>query len=319
MSDCGAFVCGCSSLTLGDGERRFFAESRPWGFILFRRNLAEAEQARRLADSLRDAVGWDAPILVDQEGGRVARLSPDLCPPCPPARSFGDMARQDPARGEEELSRSVSLMARACAGIGLDVVTLPVLDVSVSGSHDVIGDRAYGEEAELVARLGRVAADALLAEGLLPVAKHVPGHGRAREDSHASLPVVTASWAELESQDFAPFRALAHLPMMMTAHILYAALDEENAATFSERVIGEVIRGHIGFDGLLMSDDVSMGALQGSIGERGRRALAAGCDVVLHCNGGLGEMEELAAAVPVLSGAAERRAGGAIALRGAAK
>ena len=325
VSASGAFICGCGGLVLSGSERAFFSQSRPWGFILFRRNIEHPQQLRRLADALRDAVGCDAPILVDQEGGRVVRLAAPHWASYPPARRFGDMARQDFSRAAEALALNVRLMARDVAAVGMDVVCLPVLDVPAAGAHEVIGTRAYAEDAESVARLGRIAADALLQSGLLPVAKHVPGHGRAEQDSHESLPRVNAPESALVARDFAPFRALAHLPMMMTAHVLYTALDGENPATFSACVIQRVIRGHIGFDGLLLTDDLSMGALSGDnlsggglsgdMAERGRRALAAGCDMLLHCNGIMAEMEALASVAPRLAGKRLQRAQAALSLR----
>ena len=310
-----AFICGCGGTALSGTEKAFFSQAMPWGFILFRRNIDRPEQVRRLVDALRDSVGRDAPVLVDQEGGRVARLGPPHWPAYPAAGRFGEMARRDFSLGAEALALSLRLMARDVAAVGMDVVCLPVLDVPAAGSHEVIGDRAYAEDAGLVARLGRVAADALLDAGLLPVAKHVPGHGRAVQDSHKALPVVDAPESELAARDFAPFRALAHLPVMMTAHVLYAALDGENPATLSPTVIQKVIRGHVGFDGLLLSDDLSMGALSGTMAERGRRALVAGCDMLLHCSGDRAEMEALADVAPRLAGRRLERARAALCLR----
>ncbi|MFC0283248.1 beta-N-acetylhexosaminidase [Camelimonas abortus] len=305
-----ALIAGLSGPELTDGERRFFREADPWGFILFRRNVRDREQLRRLTGSLRETVGRQAPVLVDQEGGRVQRLAPPLWPAYPPGRAYG----QVPSRsGQREAAwLGARLIAHDLREAGIDVNCLPVLDVPAPGAHDVIGDRAYGETPETVSRLGRAAAEGLLAGGVAPVIKHIPGHGRAGVDSHLALPVVGASLAELEACDFAPFRALADMPMAMTAHVVYTAVDPEQPATTSARVIGEIVRGSIGFDGLLMSDDLSMQALQGDLGSRARRAFAAGCDVALHCNGDMAEMQAIAAEAPLLAGRALARAESAL-------
>ncbi|MCY4031598.1 MAG: beta-N-acetylhexosaminidase [Hyphomicrobiales bacterium] len=315
MSSSRAFVCGCEGDTLTDSERRFFRESSPWGFILFQRNISTPDQTLRLVEALREAVGRDAPVLIDQEGGRVARLRPPHWNEYPPAETFGNLAKRDFGKGAGALDLCLRLMSRDVAALGVDVMCLPVLDVPVAGAHDVIGDRAYGGDAELVAKLGRVAIETLLDVGMLPVAKHVPGHGRARADSHASLPVVDSDLSDLEQCDFVPFKALSHVPIMMTAHILYTALDPDALATFSARVIGETIRAGFGFDGLLISDDLSMNALSGTMDERARRALEAGCDIALHCNGKMPEMEALAGAAPMLAGDSARRSEKILSLR----
>lgn len=315
MSSSRAFICGCEGDALTDSERRFFRESSPWGFILFQRNISAPDQALRLVEALREAVGRDAPVLIDQEGGRVARLRPPHWDEYPPARIFGNLAKRDFGKAVEALDLCLRLMSRDVAALGVDVMCLPVLDVPVTGAHDVIGDRAYGDDAELAAGLGRVAIETLLDVGVLPVAKHVPGHGRARVDSHASLPVVDSDMSDLERCDFVPFKALSHAPMMMTAHILYTALDPDVPATFSARVIGKTIRTGIGFDGLLISDDLSMNALSGTMEERARCALTAGCDIALHCNGKMPEMEALAGIAPMLAGDPARRSEKALSLR----
>jgi beta-N-acetylhexosaminidase len=256
-------------------------------------------------------------VLVDQEGGRVQRLGPPHWPAYPPGAAFARLYAMDRPAGLRAAWLGARLIAADLAALGIDVDCAPVADVPVSGADPVIGDRAYGATPEQVATLAGAVAEGLLAGGILPVLKHVPGHGRATADSHKKLPVVTAERAALERTDFAAFRALAHLPMGMTAHVVFAAIDPMAPATTSAVMIGEVIRGSIGFDGLLMSDDISMGALSGAIGARSQAAIAAGCDVVLHCSGSLAEMEEVAAAVPILAGDAARRAAAALTLRAA--
>ncbi|HLI65734.1 MAG TPA: beta-N-acetylhexosaminidase [Caulobacteraceae bacterium] len=304
-----ACIFGCAGPALAAGEAAFFRDADPWGFILFRRNVETPDQARALVDALRTAVGRRAPVLIDQEGGRVARLRPPHWPAYPPGRAYG---RLQPALGEEIARLGARMIAADLAALGVDVDCLPVADTPVPGANDVIGDRAYAEDPAAIARLARAAADGLLAGGVLPVVKHMPGHGRARADSHEALPVVEASRAELE-RDFAPFRALADLPAGMTAHVVYTALDPAAPATTSARVIGETIRGDIGFQGLLLSDDLSMNALSGSLGERARAALAAGCDLALHCNGDAAEMRAVAEGVRPLQGLAAERAEAALA------
>jgi beta-N-acetylhexosaminidase len=307
-----AFIAGCSGPELTADERAFFRDSRPWGFILFKRNIESPEQVRALTEALRETIGVaDAPILVDQEGGRVQRMGPPHWRRYPPGRAFGRAS--DPLMQREMARLGARLIADDLRSVGINVDCLPVLDVPVPGAHDVIGDRAYAEDPATVAVLGRAAAEGLLAGGVLPVIKHMPGHGRARADSHEALPVVDASRQELERIDFEPFRALADMPLAMTAHVVYTAIDPEAPATTSRTVMDEVIRGSIGFAGLVMSDDLSMKALSGSLRERAAAALAAGCDVALHCNGKLDEMQAVAEAAPVLSGKAKERTENAIA------
>jgi beta-N-acetylhexosaminidase len=307
-----AFIAGCSGPTLTAGETAFFREAAPWGFILFRRNVEDPDQVRALCQSLRGAVGRaDAPILIDQEGGRVQRLGPPHWPKYPPGNAYGRVP--DPIARRELTRLGARLIAHDLRAVGIDVDCVPVLDVPVEGAHDVIGDRAYGRDPASVAVLGRAAAEGLLAGCVLPVIKHIPGHGRAFADSHLALPVVETPRAELEAHDFAPFRALADMPIAMTAHVVYTALDPERPATTSPAVIGEVIRGAIGYDGLVMSDDLSMKALQGSFRERAEAAFGAGCDMALHCNGAMDEMEAVAGAAPALDGEAFRRAEAALA------
>jgi beta-N-acetylhexosaminidase len=306
-----ACILGCAGPRLSDEERAFFRNARPWGFILFRRNIENPDQVRALTEALRACLGHpDAPILIDQEGGRVQRLGPPHWPVYPSGRAYDQLA---PPLRQEMARLGARLIANDLAAVGINVDCLPVLDVPLVGAHDVIGDRAYAATPEGVASLGRAAAEGLLAGGVLPVIKHIPGHGRAGADSHKALPVVEASLAELEAVDFAPFRALADMPMAMTAHVVYTALDPTHPATTSPRVIGEIIRGAIGFQGLLMSDDISMKALSGDLSGLARTSLAAGCDVVLHCNGDMMEMQAVVAGSVPLAGQAATRAAGALA------
>ena len=309
-------ILGCSGLVLTDAERRFFAATDPLGFILFARNVDSPAQVAALVASLRETVGRaDAPVLIDQEGGRVQRLRPPHWRAAPPGAPFARLAARTRPRAAAALWLNFRLIGRELAALGIDVDCAPVLDVPVPGAHDVIGDRAYGTEPSMVAALGRAAMDGLLDEGVLPVIKHIPGHGRALVDSHLALPVVEASRAELEAEDFPPFRALADAPWAMTAHVVYKAIDPTAPATTSARVIGEVIRGIIGFDGVLVSDDLSMQALGGGFADRTRSALDAGCDLVLHCNGDMAEMTEVAAALHPLSEIAQERLVRAAAMR----
>jgi beta-N-acetylhexosaminidase len=303
-----AVIFGCTGPDLSADERAFFRDADPLGFILFARNVDTPERTYRLVEELRSAVARaEAPVLIDQEGGRVARLRPPHWRKAPPARLLGELYARDPERGLEATRLNSRLLAADVASVGGDVDCLPVLDIAFAETHAVIGDRAYADRAEPVAALGRAAAEGLLAEGVMPVIKHIPGHGRATVDSHAALPRVTAARDLLERTDFLPFRLLADLPWAMTGHLLFEAVDPEAAITVSARGVKEIIRGHIGFDGLLLSDDLSMQALGGSLGERAKRALAAGCDVALHCNGKMAEMAEIAGCTGPLSEAAGRR------------
>jgi beta-N-acetylhexosaminidase len=304
-----AFIAGLAGSTLTADERAFFAETRPWGFILFKRNIETPAQVRALTDSLREvAERADAPILIDQEGGRVQRMGPPHWPVYPPGRAYGRLPANDHLERRELARLGARLMAHDLAAVGINVDCLPVLDVPVPGAHGIIGDRAYADDPDGVAVIGRAAAEGLLAGGVLPVIKHMPGHGRARADSHEALPVVDTPLDELEARDFAPFRVLADMPLAMTAHVVYTAIDPERPATTSRKVMRQIVRGSIGYDGLVVSDDLSMRALQGSFGERASAALKAGCDVVLHCNGRRDEMEEVSKAAPALGGRAKRRA-----------
>ncbi|MGA9088337.1 MAG: beta-N-acetylhexosaminidase [Bradyrhizobium sp.] len=311
-----AFITGVSGPELIAAEREFIRSERPWGFILFKRNVETPQQVTLLVQELIKSVGVpDAPILIDQEGGRVQRLGPPHWPVYPPGALFGALYDADPALGLSAARLSARLIAADLGDLGISADCLPLADVPVAGADAVIGNRAYGTEPEKVAAIARAVTDGLEQGGILPVLKHIPGHGRATADSHFGLPVVNTSKKELERTDFAAFRPLADLPMAMTAHVVFSALDPAHPATTSATIIEQVIRGVIGFQGLLMSDDVSMNALAGSIAERTRAIFSAGCDVVLHCNGRLDEMREVAAETPELSGKALDRARRALASR----
>ncbi|MGX1196313.1 beta-N-acetylhexosaminidase [Parvibaculum sp. MBR-TMA-1.3b-4.2] len=303
-----AAIYGCQGLTLTDDEKSFFRDAAPWGFIVFARNIETPDQLRALTASFRETVGYDAPVLIDQEGGRVARLKPPHWRRYPPGRAYGELYERDPEAGLTAARLGSQLMAAELTDVGIDVDCLPVLDVPVEGAHDIIGDRAYSTSAATVKAVAQAAAEGLLAGGVLPVIKHIPGHGRAGVDSHEKLPVVDASRETLGETDFVPFRTLSDMPIAMTAHVVYSAIDPDNPATTSAKVIREVIREDMRFFGLLMSDDLSMKALKGSLGERTRAALGAGCDMALHCNGDMAEMQAVAAEVPTLAGEAGARA-----------
>ncbi|HHN67345.1 MAG TPA: beta-N-acetylhexosaminidase [Thermopetrobacter sp.] len=311
MAQTGAFICGCEGTALNPAERAFIREADPWGLILFARNIDTPEQVRRLIEDFRHLTGRAAPVLIDQEGGRVQRLRPPHFTTWPAAAAYGRLWRADPLRALKAARLVTWLMGRELAALGIDVDCLPVLDVPQEGADPIIGDRAYATEPMTAALLARAALSGLAAAGLAGVVKHIPGHGRAPCDSHAALPRVAAPLDELADVDFRPFAALADAPMAMTAHVVYEAIDPANPATLSKQVIATVIRGRIGFAGLLMSDDLGMHALSGSMRERTERALAAGCDVVLHCSGDLAEMEQVAEAAGRLRGAAWRRAAAA--------
>ncbi len=308
-------ICGVSGLTLTDREIGFFKDCRPAGFILFARNCANANQIKILVSSFLETVGHDALILIDQEGGRVQRLVPPEWPQYPPGQVFGALYDRDREAGLEAVWLAANLIGRDLAELGINMDCLPVLDLMSAEGHAVIGDRAFHEDPKIVSELALRACDGLLVAGVLPVIKHIPGHGRASADSHKELPVVDALRPELEMSDFIPFQKLAHMPAAMTAHVVYSKLDETRPATVSPAIIREVIRGHIGFNGLLMSDDVSMNALEGTIAERTAALIEAGCDVALHCNGIMDEMIQVAGNVPVLADQALARFEKALAMR----
>jgi len=309
-----ACILGCAGPVLGEREAEFFRDVRPWGFILFRRNIETPDQVRALTAALRETVGRpDAPILIDQEGGRVQRMGPPHWRRYPPGRAYGELSANDPTTRREMTRLGARLIAHDLAELGVNVDCVPVLDVPQRGAHDIIGDRAYGETAAEIAALGRAAAEGLIAGGVLPVIKHMPGHGRSMADSHMELPIVDAPYETLSEIDFEPFRVLSDMPMAMTAHVVYTALDPRGPATTSRKVISRIMREEIGFDGLLMTDDLSMKALSGDFTERARAALAAGCDVVLHCNGDMAEMQAVVAGTRPLRGKSLRRAEAALA------
>ncbi|MGH6665339.1 MAG: beta-N-acetylhexosaminidase, partial [Pseudolabrys sp.] len=289
--------------------------AQPWGLIIFKRNVKMPQQVSEFTESFRDAVGREAPILVDQEGGRVQRLGPPHWPLYPPGARLGALYDGEIARGLSVARLEGRLLAADLKALGIDVDCIPLADVAAAGADPVIGDRAYGSEPGKVAAIAKAIAQGLMAGGVLPVVKHLPGHGRAAADSHHKLPVVDTDQATLEATDFAAFKPLSRLPMGMTAHVVFSAIDPDAPATTSVTMVREVIRGFIGFGGLLMSDDVSMKALTGSIAERSRAAFAAGCDVVLHCNGDAKEMEAVASIAPELDGEAAARAEAALAQR----
>jgi beta-N-acetylhexosaminidase len=311
-----AFITGVSGPELTASEREFIRAERPWGFILFKRNVETPAQVARLVGEMRETVGESGvPVLIDQEGGRVQRLGPPHWPVYPPGAVFGSLYDSDRELGLRAARLSNRLIAADLAELGITVDCLPLADVPVPGADNVIGNRAYGTEPGKVADIARAVTEGLEQGGILPVLKHIPGHGRATADSHFRLPTVDTPRSELERTDFAAFAPLADLPMAMTAHVVFSALDPAQPATTSATIIEQVIRGCIGFQGLLMSDDVSMNALAGSVAERTRAIVAAGCDMVLHCNGKLEEMREVASQTPELAGKALERAVKALASR----
>lgn len=307
----GATILGCYGPRLRPDERAFFAQAQPWGFILFARNLETPDQARRLTDSLRDAVGRNVPILIDQEGGRVQRIGPphwrQYLPPLDQVIAAGQ-------NSERAMYLRFRLIAAELLDIGVDVNCAPMCDIAEDCTHAFLRNRCYGTDPESVTANARAAAQALMDGGVLPVMKHMPGHGRAFVDSHLTLPVVHDAAETLRNRDFAPFRALNHLPMAMTAHIVYTAFDAAHPATTSV-VMNDMMRQELGFDGLMMSDDISMQALSGDLAERCRATLASGCDLTLHCSGDLDEMIEVVEASGTLQGKSLQRAEAALAAR----
>jgi len=303
-----AFVSGCEGLSLTADEVAFFADQQPFGLILFKRNCDSRDQLRGLIARFREAVGReDAQVLIDQEGGRVQRMGPPHWRAYPPARSIGDLYLEDPEEGRRAGYLLARLIAGELAEVGFSIDCLPVLDVTQPDVHKAIGDRGFGSDPGIVAVLGRAIADGLRDGGILPVIKHMPGHGRARVDSHHDLPVVDAEIHDLEDTDFRPFQELKTLPIGMTCHLVYTAIDPDRPATHSPVVIADIIRGTIGFEGLLLTDDLSMNALAGTIAERAANALQAGCDIALHCNGELDEMIAVADVSPELAGTSLER------------
>ena len=302
-----ALIVGCAGASLSGEERAFLRDARPWGLILFKRNVVDRQQLRKLTTAFRETIGRaDAPVLIDQEGGRVQRMGPPHWP------AYSAAARFDMEVGGTRALAAAKLAARLIAHdlreVGVTIDCAPVLDVAVEATHAVIGTRSYGRDPTRVAAFGRAVMEGLIEGGVAPVVKHIPGHGRARVDSHFELPVVAASREELAARDFAPFHALRDAPMAMTAHVVFQALDPVRPATMSPIVINDIVRGAIGFDGLLMTDDISMKAIGGPLGMSARAVFAAGVDIVLHCNGELAEAREVADAAPELAGLALKRA-----------
>lgn len=302
-----AFVTGLSGLTLTPEEAAFLRTAQPAGLILFARNVDHPDQLRRLIADAQTAIGTTVLVLVDQEGGRVQRLRPPHWRELPSGTHYAARVAIDADAAIAEASSIARLVAHDLRDLGITCNCTPVLDVPVSGAHAVIGSRALGQDVAGIIALGRAIAEGLMAGGVLPVMKHIPGHGRATVDTHHDLPTVTASESELAATDFAPFKALAYLPAAMTAHVVFSAIDPAATASTSALVIDRIVRGHIGFSGLLMSDDLSMQALRGTLRERAAAVLAAGTDLALHCNGQMAEMEQVASAAPILAGKAADR------------
>ena len=310
LSGYGATILDAEGRRLTAEEKAFFRQADPFGFILFARNIDTPDQVRALCDEMREAVGRNAPITIDQEGGRVQRLrSPrwrDWLPPLDHVTAAGDDAA-------EAMYLRYRIIASELRDLGIDSNCAPLVDVAAPATHEFLKNRCYGFDPDSVARIGRAVADGLLDGGILPVLKHIPGHGRAVVDSHLDLPVVDAGLDVLDHVDFAPFRALNDLPLGMTAHLVYEAIDDRPATT--SPAVMQLIRERIGFDGLIMTDDISMKALKGSLGKIAQDALSAGCDVILHCNGTLDERRKVAEAAGLMDDAAQRRAERALAQR----
>lgn len=303
-----AFISGCSGPQLDCREFAFFRNEVPCGLILFKRNCETPEQVRHLCASFREAVeDEDALVLIDQEGGRVQRMGPPVWRAFPPAHAFAALYEKDTDVGLNAARSCARLIAEDLRAAGISVNCAPVIDIPAPGAHDIIGDRAYGTDTETVTALGRAVASGYLDGGILPVIKHIPGHGRALADSHVSLPTIACSHAELSAADFVPFRLLADLPIAMTAHILIPDIDRSAPVSASGIAVSHIIREEIGFDGLLLCDDLGMGALSGAMQDRARGVIGAGCDVALQCSGDFDEMQDVAAAVPPLAGDALRR------------
>lgn len=308
MSERAAFITGLAGPVLSDAERHFLKDTRPAGVILFARNLESQNQICRLVAEARSAIGCaDTLVLIDQEGGRVQRLRPPLGRALPPAAAYGAAYLEDAVAACRDARLAARLLADDLKALGIDTDCAPVLDLPVAGAHEIIGDRAYGDTVAQVVALGRAVAQGFKDGGVLPVIKHIPGHGRATADSHLALPTVATPRSELEATDFATFSALCSEPAAMSAHVVFSSIDAGAPASTSPRVIEDVIRGHIGFDGLLMSDDLGMKALQGPMRQRAEAVIAAGSDLALHCSGDFAEMQEVAAGVPALAGEPARR------------
>lgn len=290
-------IYGIKGTSLNDDEKYFFSKNSCLGFILFSRNIVDKIQLKKLTDSLRELMEGEVLILIDQEGGRVARLAPPIWNAYPAGKYFADLYQQNPQIAKQKLFENYAQIARDLVEVGINVDCAPVLDVLNPKTHKVIGDRAFGENPHQVADLGIEVCNGLLSCGVYPVIKHIPGHGRGACDSHLELPIVDATLQELREVDFAPFKALNSQKFAMTAHILYSAIDKNNCATISKNAI-DLIRHEIGFENILMSDDISMKALNQSFAFKTKAILEAGCDLVLHCNGEMTEMLEINSALP---------------------
>ena len=311
-----AYISGCAGAHLRADEARLFEKYRPWGLILFKRNCETPDQIRQLIADFRKAVGRaDAPVFIDQEGGRVQRIGPPIWRKYPEARAFGNLYNMNPGLALRTARHAGRLMAQDLYDLGITSTCVPVLDVPQPGTHDVIGNRAYGMRPEQIIVLARAHIAGLMEGGVLPVMKHVPGHGRSMVDSHHNLPVVDATRLDLESVDFIPFTGMSDCPMAMTAHVVYTAIDPENPATLSRKIVRHVVRKVIGFQGLLMTDDLSMKALPGSHSQKAKAAYDAGVDMLLHCNGVLEEMQEVGASAIELTPKTARRAKAALKLK----
>ena len=304
-----ALVLDCADARPNAAEKAFYRDADPWGFILFARHCEDAEAVRAVCSDLREAVGRHAPIMIDQEGGRVARMKPPAFPAHPASGEIGKLWRRDPEKGLEAARLDGRLLGRLCSDLGVNINAVPMLDVAAADANEaVIGDRSLGDNVNVVVSLGRAIMEGLMEGGALPIIKHMPGHGRATVDSHYGLPAVSASREELREVDFKPFISLKDAPIGMTAHVVYEAFDRDRCGTLSSNIINDIIRGEIGFDGLLLSDDLKMQALGGPVGERVSGALAAGCDIACCCNFSLDDQREAAAAARPLEGRALARA-----------
>ncbi len=301
-----AVIFGLAGLSLTLDEKKFFKKTRPVGYILFKRNLENPKQVKSLVKELHKIAGWKCPILIDQEGGRVARLTPPHWRRPPAAGIFAALAKKNIKNAKRATYLNAQLIAAELSDLSINVDCAPMADILFKDSHNIIGDRAFGSDAKTVSILAGEMACGLIDGGVIPVLKHIPGHGRALLDSHESLPVVEASLPTLRKTDFVPFKNLKKLPWGMTAHITYTSIDKKDPATLSKKVIG-IIRKEIGFDGLLLTDDLSMKALSGNFTQRCKKSIAAGCDILLHCNGKMEEMTQVASASPLLSKDAKKR------------
>ena len=291
-------IFGCIATELSEAEIDLFNDIRPFGLILFEHNCLNPTQLSDLIAQFREVVGYkDAPVLIDQEGGRVTRLKPPHWRLPPPANTFAEIAKENIEVALRAAYLNARMIGKELASVGISVNCLPVLDFPVVGAHEVIGDRALGRDSATIAKLGRSLCKGLIEEGVFPIIKHIPGHGRAKTDSHKNLPIVDASIQELEETDFVPFKLLNEMPWAMTAHVVYSAIDNKRAATISPIIINEIIRSKIGFEGLLVSDDIGMDALSGSKGERAQNILNGGCDLVLECSGNINDMQEISSKV----------------------